>query len=479
MVLIGYKLIKYLLIPLPDSDADSPSQSTEIRNTVVIGNMLGFDVDEESPVLKEAFGEAGECSQTLNVVGCWGDVDYGFEQDSKRFSVIETIKSRYFIVVLGNFAGINGLTGFVNVYGPRSEIDKLKVWDELLALKNSKTATWIFMGDFNVVRRPEERISSIFCTRSANDFNHFIRSAELADLKMGGQRFTYFKTQGAKLSKLDRFLVCSSFLSISPLASCFAMERDLSDHSPIILRARCDDFGPPPFKLFNSWMTQDGFNENVRNACSEFVGYGYPDMMFMNKLKHLKKVIKSWKFKTVREENKMMVDLKKRMAEIELVVESRQLSEAVIEERVKGGIEIVECARITALDLKQRARLKWKLEGDDNSRFFHGYVKNRNRKNHIHGIMVNGRGTTEPTEIKTAAATFFKEKFHEVWINRPKFHNPGFRILSDCDARFLEGEFSLDEIRNAIWSGGGGGGGTSRQGQTVSRSSSSKNIGSC
>ena len=60
MVLIGYKLIKYLLIPLPDSDADSPSQSTEIRNTVVIGNMLGFDVDEESPVLKEAFGEAGE-----------------------------------------------------------------------------------------------------------------------------------------------------------------------------------------------------------------------------------------------------------------------------------------------------------------------------------------------------------------------------------------------------------------------------------
>lgn len=22
----------------------------------------------------------GECSQTLNVVGCWGDVDYGFEQ---------------------------------------------------------------------------------------------------------------------------------------------------------------------------------------------------------------------------------------------------------------------------------------------------------------------------------------------------------------------------------------------------------------
>ncbi|CAH1442342.1 unnamed protein product [Lactuca virosa] len=47
-------------ILLPDSNTDSPSPSMEIRNTVVIGNMLGFDVDEENPMLKEVFGEADE-----------------------------------------------------------------------------------------------------------------------------------------------------------------------------------------------------------------------------------------------------------------------------------------------------------------------------------------------------------------------------------------------------------------------------------
>ncbi|KAL7608841.1 uncharacterized protein LOC111895805 [Lactuca sativa] len=159
----------------------------------------------------------GESTPTLNVTDCWGDWEYGFEQvfttgrsgglvsiwDRKQFLVIETIKSRYFIAVLGNFVGINGLTGFLNVYGPKSEIDKSNVWAELLTLKSSKSATWIFIGDFNVVRRSEERINSIFCMRSANDFNHFICLSKLNDLKMGGQRFTYFQTRGAKLSKLD------------------------------------------------------------------------------------------------------------------------------------------------------------------------------------------------------------------------------------------------------------------------------------
>lgn len=101
------------------------------------------------------------------------------------------------------------------------------------------------MGDFNEVWRPEERINSVFCAISASGFNQFIRKGKHTDLKMGGQRVTFFKMHGAKSSKLDRFLVCNRFLTMFPLASCMELDRDLSDHSPVILRARCNDFGPP------------------------------------------------------------------------------------------------------------------------------------------------------------------------------------------------------------------------------------------
>lgn len=48
-------------IPLPESDDDSHStSSSEIRNTVEIGKILGFDMETDNPVLKEVFGEEGE-----------------------------------------------------------------------------------------------------------------------------------------------------------------------------------------------------------------------------------------------------------------------------------------------------------------------------------------------------------------------------------------------------------------------------------
>lgn len=77
-----------------------------------------------------------------------------------------------------------------------------------------------------------------------------------------------------------------------PLASCFALDRDLLNHSPIILRVQSDDFGPPPFKLYNSWILKDGFDEVVKKACSEFVGFETPNAFLFHKLKYLKKVIR-------------------------------------------------------------------------------------------------------------------------------------------------------------------------------------------
>lgn len=168
-------------------------------------------------------------------------------------------------------------------------------------------------------------------------------------------------------------------------------------------------------------MMEDGFDENIRNACSEFVGYGNPDMMFLNKLKQLKIAIKRWKSKTVREKNKKIDDLKKRMVEIETAVESRTLSAAEIEERLIGGIKIAEHARNIALDLKQRTWLKWEVEGNENSSFFIGMLTIETGKNHIHGIMANGKWTTDPMEIKKESVKFFEKKFHEVWTNRPYF----------------------------------------------------------
>lgn len=58
------------------------------------------------------------------------------------------------------------------------------------------------------------------------------------------------------------------------------------------------------------------------------------------------------------------------MIEIEKVVESRLLTSVEIEERSIGGVKIVKHARSIDLDLKQRAKIKWEVEGDEKTHFF-------------------------------------------------------------------------------------------------------------
>lgn len=45
----------------------------------------------------------------------------------------------------------------------------------------------LLLGDFNVVRSPEERKNSYFCMRAARDFNDFIHESDLYEYTMGAK----------------------------------------------------------------------------------------------------------------------------------------------------------------------------------------------------------------------------------------------------------------------------------------------------
>lgn len=74
-----------------------------------------------------------------------------------------------------------------------------------------------------------------------------------------------------------------------------ALTRDLSDHCHVLLSTVVSDFGPPPFRFFNSWMLREGFDGVATSAWINFVGYGTPDMILAAKLRYLKKEIKKWR----------------------------------------------------------------------------------------------------------------------------------------------------------------------------------------
>lgn len=71
----------------------------------------------------------------------------------------------------------------------------------------------------------------------------------------------------------------------------------------------------------------------------------------------------------------------------------------------------LEAKRI--LELKQKSRCKWVLDGDENSGFYHGLINKNYRSQKLFCININGFWTSNPESIKREAFEFFSKKFTE------------------------------------------------------------------
>lgn len=58
---------------------------------------------------------------------------------------------------------------------------------------------------------------------------------------------------------------------------------------------------------------------------------------------------------------------------------------------------------------KQKSVVKWVVEGEGNTKYFHGLVKQKRCKGRIHFIEENGQRITNDEELQTSGARFFKQ----------------------------------------------------------------------
>ncbi|XP_022019605.1 uncharacterized protein LOC110919650 [Helianthus annuus] len=338
----------------------------------------------------------------------------------------------------------------VNVYAPNEAASRRSVWLELLGVRNALQGLWVMMGDFNDVRFANERMNSEFVESNAEAFNQFILSAGLTEYNMGGGNYTYISDNGKKLSKLDRFLVCLGFMERWPNASVTTLDRVMSDHRPIILSTVQSEFGHIPFRFFNSWFEHPGFLDYLLQICSTFSFSGPEDLALAIKFRWLKNRIKDWV--KVEKQNKEGIygGKKSRLALIENLAEERSLSDEELAERAECRNFMAELDRLKHLDLRQKSRARWALEGDENSSFYHHIINSNISTSRLNRLMVEGVWVTNPLAIKESLFGFLKHQFTEPMPSRPLLVCPNLASLSVDEASKLERPFSLEEIKATI-----------------------------
>ncbi|KAJ0716266.1 putative RNA-directed DNA polymerase [Helianthus annuus] len=339
----------------------------------------------------------------------------------------------------------------VNVYAPQGTAAKVQLWSKISDSITSSEGKWVLVGDFNAVRAPEERKNSKFKRVCAENFNSFIFDNGLLEYPVHGRKFTCVRDNGKKLSKLDRFLVCQEFFNKWPTACVRVLPPRHSDHCPILMELVDLNFGPRPFRVFRSWVGKPGFQDAVKEAVESFVPFDPPDACLTAKFACIRARLKTWRNEFLQKERETELLALAELESLESEMEVRNLTEEEEWILAENKRIIKEVDYRKNLDLKQRARSKWALDGDENSKFFHALINNRKVSNTIHGLDINGEWCSKPKAIKKQVLSFFRDKFKEEKPIRPDLLCGNLRKISDWESEWLVELFSDSEIKDAVF----------------------------
>ncbi|KAJ9557995.1 hypothetical protein OSB04_012609 [Centaurea solstitialis] len=116
----------------------------------------------------------------------------------------------------------------------------------------------------------------------------------------------------------------------------------------------------------------------------------------------------------------------------------------------------IEAAKKVALMLEEeagksaKAKVKWAIDGDENSKLFHAVIKLRERKNAVRGIQTSVGWEEDPLKVKDHFFNFFKNKFDSCLEGGPVLGVSNFKKISAEEAIELERPFEEGEIWAAI-----------------------------
>ncbi|XP_074315411.1 uncharacterized protein LOC141651606 [Silene latifolia] len=162
-----------------------------------------------------------------------------------------------------------------------------------------------------------------------------------------------------------------------------------------------------PFKYYNMWSKAQEFDELILNGWGQAI-QGTEMFKVVIKLKRLKKDLRK-----LNSEQFSDIENLARVAELSLAHFQTKLREDPLNEELCNAEkacskEVEFLSKVKTEYLKQKAKVKWMNEGDDNSAFFHSSIKRRRAMNKVYQVKdMRGNLCTQPNTIKVAFEEFY------------------------------------------------------------------------
>ncbi|KAL9243816.1 hypothetical protein vseg_017658 [Gypsophila vaccaria] len=291
--------------------------------------------------------------------------------------------------------------------------DRVELWNFLKEVADTCSDPWLWLGDFNTVLSPVERLGGSTSEAEMEHFQECVSLCGMEDLIATGALYTWSNKQQTTdrvYSRLDRAMGNQEWLDNFGDYMAHFHPEGLFDHCPCTIVDRKADFGcRRSFKYFNMWGRAEAFMMHVAFVWRKEIR-GTKMYTVVKKLKALKPVLKS-----LNKECFADIENSTLLAGKVLDAIQRQLVDApddtdLLQQEYDLSTELKGLTSARDSFLTQKAKIQWSLSRDLNTSYFHNVIKKRIMLNKV--IQIDdkaGLTCTTAVAIQDAFLDYYKD----------------------------------------------------------------------
>ncbi|GJT39353.1 RNA-directed DNA polymerase, eukaryota [Tanacetum coccineum] len=119
------------------------------------------------------------------------------------------------------------------------------------------------------------------------------------------------------------------------------------------------------------------------------------------KLQALKIIIKQWTKNAKKNSYKAKISIQSKLSDIDKTLDQGGSNEEILSDRSLLLKELNDINSINSLEAAQKSKVRWAIEGDENTKFFHGILNSKRSQLAICGTLVDGERIVDPLAVKT------------------------------------------------------------------------------
>ncbi|GJR84504.1 RNA-directed DNA polymerase, eukaryota [Tanacetum coccineum] len=168
------------------------------------------------------------------------------------------------------------------------------------------------------------------------------------------------------------------------------------------------------------------------------------------KLQFLKCSIKQWVKEDKTNANATKLSIQSRLSNLDKTIDQGRGTNDTVNDRPNLLKELHDLNSFTSLDLAQKEKIHWAIEGDENSKYFYGIINKKRSQMAIRGVLAEGEWMVEPAMVKREFLDHFSNGFATL-ISPKNFIQSQFpKCLSLYQNEIFERIATYDEIKKAV-----------------------------